>query len=209
MIVYKGRLPKNLQIENQGLSCQHWSLHGFQTWHFICNRFGCKTFVAINSESRLTLFPTFCAPPSEVAVLFYSNLSGCPFLRQVIDLDLLLCTAFDSEHAVFSETNDWYKDWAKRWALLWLATTSCQSHRKFHFTWNKKWLVAALYLQSIKTFWVTIARVVACFPQASLLLPAATTAYSETPCVCACPSDPPALPAWESCPKSLVIDFAL
>ena len=168
-----------------------------------------QSLVAINSESRLTLFPSFCTPPSEVAVLFYSNLSRCPFLRQVVYLDLLLCTGFDSEHAVFSETNDWYQDWAKRWALLWLATTSCQFHRKFHFTWNKKWLIAALYLQIIKTLWVTIARMVACFPQASLLLPAATAADSETPCVCARQSDPPALPAWESCPKSLVIDFAV
>ena len=39
-------------------------------------------------------------PPSEVAVLFDSNLSRRPFLGQVVDLDLLLCTGFDSEHAV-------------------------------------------------------------------------------------------------------------
>ena len=38
--------------------------------------------------------------------------------------------------------------------------------------------------------WVSIARVVACFPQASQSLPAATASYSETPCVCARPSDP-------------------
>ena len=59
-----------------------------------------QTLVAIDSESRLTLFPSFCAPPSEVAGLFYSNLSRHPFLGQVVDLDLLLCTGFDSEHAV-------------------------------------------------------------------------------------------------------------
>ena len=56
--------------------------------------------VAIDSESHLTSFPRFCAPPSEVAVLFDSNLSRCPFLGQVVDLDLLLCTGFDSEHSV-------------------------------------------------------------------------------------------------------------
>ena len=59
-----------------------------------------QTLVAIDSESRLTSFPSFCAPPSEVAVLFDSNLSRHPFLGQVVDVDLLLCTGFDSEHAV-------------------------------------------------------------------------------------------------------------
>ena len=41
-----------------------------------------------------------CAPPSEVAALFNSNLSRRPFLGQVIYLDLLLCTGFETEHAV-------------------------------------------------------------------------------------------------------------
>ena len=54
MIVYKGRLLKNLQIENRSSS----------------------------------------------AVRFDSNLSRRPFLGQVVDTDLLLCTGFDSEHAV-------------------------------------------------------------------------------------------------------------
>ena len=50
-----------------------------------------ESLVAINSESRLTSFPSFLGQPPEVAVLFYSNLSRCPFHRQVVDLDLLLC----------------------------------------------------------------------------------------------------------------------
>ena len=56
--------------------------------------FGCDLF-------RFTpdIFPSFCEPPSEVAALFNSNLSRRPFLRQVVDSDLLLCTGFDSEHA--------------------------------------------------------------------------------------------------------------
>ena len=33
-------------------------------------------------------------------MLFDSNLSRRSFLGQVVDLDLLLCTGFDSEHAV-------------------------------------------------------------------------------------------------------------
>ena len=56
---------------------------------------GLQTLVAINSESRLTSFPSLCTLIFEVAVLFDSNLSRRPFLRQVVDLDLLLCTGFD------------------------------------------------------------------------------------------------------------------
>ena len=80
---------KNLQIDNRRSSCQRWSLHGFQTSHFIFDRFGSKLWL-----------PSFCAPPSEVAGLFDSNLRRCAFLGKVVDLDLLLCTGFDSEHAV-------------------------------------------------------------------------------------------------------------
>ena len=38
--------------------------------------------------------------PSEVAVLFNSNLSSSPFLGQVVTLDVLLCTGFNLEHEV-------------------------------------------------------------------------------------------------------------
>ena len=41
--------------------------------------------------------------------------------------------------------------------------------------------------------WVSIARVVARFPEANWLLPSSTAANSETPYVCARPSDPPNL----------------
>ena len=58
-----------------------------------------QTFVAINSESCLTLNPSFCLKPSEIAVLFNSKLNRCPVLRQVVDLDLLLCIGVDWEHA--------------------------------------------------------------------------------------------------------------
>ena len=74
---------------------------------------------------------------------------------------------------------------------------------------KKKWLITARNLQSIKIFlllnWVSMARLVACFPQASLSRPAATAANSETPCICVRPAQ--AEP--ESCPKSLAVDFAL
>ena len=74
-----------------------------------------QTLVAIDSESRLKSFPSFCALPSEVAGLFNPYLSKHPFLGlgQVVSLVLLLCTGTDSEHAilflchiVYPETND-------------------------------------------------------------------------------------------------------
>ena len=42
-----------------------------------------QPLVEIDSESCQTSFQSFCAPPSEVAVLFDSNLSRRPFLGQV------------------------------------------------------------------------------------------------------------------------------
>ena len=52
--------------------------------------FGCNRF-------RITpdIVSKLCAPLSEVAVLFDSNLSRRPFLGHVFDLDLLLCKGFD------------------------------------------------------------------------------------------------------------------
>ena len=62
-----------------------------------------QILVAIDSASLLTSLPSFCTQPSEVAelsALFYSYLSKCPFLRHVVNSDLLLGTGFDSEHEV-------------------------------------------------------------------------------------------------------------
>ena len=54
------------------------------------------------------------------------------------------------------------------------------------FHMKKKWLVAALNLQTIKTLLtLELSLPQAALPQATLLLPAATAAYSETPCICA------------------------
>ena len=98
----KADCSKNLQIKNRSLSCQHWSV--VTTWlsntAFHLRPIWLHTLIAIDSESPQTSFPSFCAQPSEVAALFDSNLSRRPFLGQVVDLDLLLCTGFDLEHAV-------------------------------------------------------------------------------------------------------------
>ena len=99
MNVYKGRLLK--KPSNRKL--KHILSTLVNTWlsniAFHLRPIWLQTLVAIDSELRLTLFPSFCAPPSEVTALFDSNLSRRPFLGQVVDLDLVLCTGFDSEHA--------------------------------------------------------------------------------------------------------------
>ena len=94
------RLLKNLYIKNRSYRSfvsQCRSLHGFQTLLFICNQFGC--FVAIDSESVQRLFLSFCMLTFEVTVLFNWNLSTLPFLGQIVNLDLLVCTGFDLEYA--------------------------------------------------------------------------------------------------------------
>ena len=85
------------------MSCQHWSLHAFQTLQLICylRLIWLQTLVAIDLESRQTLFPSFCVSPSKAAEpVFNWNLSRQHFLPQVVNLDLLLCTRFDLEDAV-------------------------------------------------------------------------------------------------------------
>ena len=66
----------------------------------------------------------------------------------------------------------------KQWALLWFASMSCLFHWKFHFTWKKSDLLLPDIYKTLNPFWisnwVSITRVVAHFPQVSLLLPAET-----------------------------------
>ena len=97
MIVYKGRLLKKSSDRKSTLVLSTLVIAWLSNIAF---HWRLQTLVVIDSESRLTSFPSFCAPPSEVAVLFDSNLSRRPFLRQVVDLDLLHWTGLDPEHAV-------------------------------------------------------------------------------------------------------------
>ena len=149
MIVFKGRLLtkssyRKSKLDLSTLVTQSTCLPNIA---FRLRLIWMHTLDAIDLKSCQTSFPSFCAPPCEVAVLFNSNLSRRPFLGQVdevVDLDLLLYTGFDSEYAVlflcriFTQRpmTDRSKDSAKRWALFWSATTSRQLefHRKFHFT---------------------------------------------------------------------------
>ena len=98
MIVYKGKSRKKSSIRKSKLVLSMlvstWLLkiafHLLQIWQ--------QSLVAINSESCQIQLPSFCALQSEVAVLFNLNLSRR--LGLVVNLDLLLCTGFDSEHVV-------------------------------------------------------------------------------------------------------------
>ena len=119
-----------------------------------------QTLVAIDPESCQTSFPSFCAPPSEVAVLFDSNLSRRPFLGQLVDLDLLLCTGFDSEPEdlflchIFTQRpmNDSKSErrdgccFGQQQLLVDSMRTSFPNEKKL------KSVVTARFLQSIKTF---------------------------------------------------------
>ena len=100
MNVYKGRLLKKSSNQKSKLVLSTLVTTWLSNIAFDLRQIWLQTLVAIDSESCQTSFPSFCAPPSEVAVLFDSNLSRRPFLGQVVDLDLLLCTGFDSEPAV-------------------------------------------------------------------------------------------------------------
>ena len=97
MIVYNGKLLKKIfKLKIKARPVTTWLSN--ITFHLLL--IGLQAVVAINSESCQTSFPSFCTPPSEVSVLCNLNVSRHPFLRQVVDLDLLLCTGFDWEHAV-------------------------------------------------------------------------------------------------------------
>ena len=148
-----------------------------------------QILAAIDSESRLTSFPSLCAPPSEVALLLDSNLSRRPFLGQDVDLDLLLCTWFNLEHAVLFLCKIELSN-GRCFGQQQLLATSIEnfiSHEKQIDSLLPE-ILQKIY-KALKSCWilnwVSIARVVACFPQESLSRPAATAADSEKPCVCA------------------------
>ena len=119
MFVYKGPADcwKNLQIENQSLSCYCWSLYGFQTSDFICYQFRGKFWLQSIQNHAWHSF-----------VLCKSNLGRLPFLRQV-PLPQAGCqyrsaalhrTQFRTWRVVpmswfYLHTNDWLKGWAKQW----------------------------------------------------------------------------------------------
>ena len=93
---------ENLQIENWSSSCQGWSLYGFQTSHFFCDRFGCKLWLHSIQNHAWHRFQAFASRhlkfDGRCAVRFETEQT--PFPRTGRNSDLLLCKGFDSEHAV-------------------------------------------------------------------------------------------------------------
>ena len=65
--------------------------HCFSYEKGLAANFGCNQF-------RIMPDPEIFERPSEMAVLFTWNLSRHPFLRQVVDIDLLLGTGLNFEH---------------------------------------------------------------------------------------------------------------
>ena len=100
MNVYKGRFLKKSLNRKLKLVLSRLVTTWLANIIFHLRPIWLQTLVAIDSESHLTSFLSFCAPPSEVAALLYLNQSRCPFQGQLVDSDLLLCTGLDSEHAV-------------------------------------------------------------------------------------------------------------
>ena len=133
-------------------------------------------------------------------MLFNSNLSRRLFLGQVDDLDLLVCTGFDSEHAVLfpchiftQRTMNGRK--IERSDGRGFGKQQLLAHSmEFSFPMKKKSFVTARYLQSNKTF-LTVelsqyrksestfpsSEPVAARSDCRRLGPAATSADSETP----------------------------
>ena len=116
-------------------------LHGFQTSNGICYQFGCKLWLlSIHNYNWQPFFPSFWAPPYEVAVLFNSNLSWIP--SQVGNLNLLLCTGFNLEYAalllccIFTQRpmNDWKIEWHDG-CCLFLQQLLVISHEKKRVIW--------------------------------------------------------------------------
>ena len=114
MIFYKGKLLNKIfksKIEARPVDAGLYMAFKYRisfasnlTANFGCNR------LRITPDNVFKLLRA--AILNRCAVRFESEQT--PFLKQVVDLDLLLCTGLDSEHAVlfqchifYSETNDW------------------------------------------------------------------------------------------------------
>ena len=130
--------------------------HGF----FICHRFGSNLGLWSIQKPCQKCFPGFCSPPSEVAVLFNLNLSRFSFLGQVIDLDLLFCTVFNSHwihnmqicsYALFLLINQWIIGrLSEKMGVVLVSVVCNNSPLKFYFPWIKSvWVVTFQNLQCI------------------------------------------------------------
>ena len=146
MNVYKGRLLK----KSSNRKLKHVLSTLVTTWlsniAFHLRPIWLQTLVAIDSELRLTSFPSFCAPPSEVAALFYSNLSRRPFLGDRSSIQTC-CFAHDSiwnmrlcSYVIFLLRDEWMIERFSEamGAALVGNNFSGAASMEFHFTWKKK-----------------------------------------------------------------------
>ena len=128
MNVYKDRLLKKSSNRKSKVVLSslelRWSLHGLQTSHFICDRFGSKLWLQSIQNHAWHRFQAF-APAiwSRWAVRFESEQTPVPRTgRRFRPADLhrirFGTCGFVPKSYFYSETNVWYKDGAKRWALL-------------------------------------------------------------------------------------------
>ena len=105
MNVCKGRLLKNPSNQKLNSSCQGWHYMAFNI-AFHLQSIWLQTLVVIKFRSIQNhswhCFQAFARRHLKSLgcwlQLSNSNLSRRPFLGQVVDLDLLLCTGFDTEH---------------------------------------------------------------------------------------------------------------
>ena len=161
MNVYQGRLLK--KSSNQKLKLilstlvTRWLFN--ITFHLL--PFWLQTLVLIDSELRLTLFPSFCAPPFEVAALFDGVWGGalssvrswiqtCCFAQDLI-LNMWFCS-----YVIFLLREEWMIErFSEAMGSVLVGNNFSPILWKFHFTiqftWKTKWLAAARNLQSIKT----------------------------------------------------------
>ena len=151
-------------------------------------------------------------------MLFDSYLSGRPFFRQVVDLDLLLCTGFDSEHAVlflchiFAQRpmND---PKIERSYERGFSRQQLPADSNGHSISNEKnSVVTARYLQSIKTL---LTLELNQYRKSNSTFSSSEPVAARSDCrrlgnaLCLCSPVRPAPAVPERGPKSLAIDFAL
>ena len=117
--------------------------------------FNCDQFRIMSDIISKNLRAAIAAISCQV-VLFHPNLSRRPFLGQVVDWDLLLCTRFSLEHAdlflSYSEPmNDRKIDGRNEHSLVGKKFLRFPLKISFHF---KKTVVTARNLQIIKIVWL-------------------------------------------------------
>ena len=199
----KADCSKNLQIENQSLSCQRWSLlcmafkhsNSFATYlaaNFDCNRFRITpdivskllrstswSLCAAQFKSEQTLFPQIGC------LLRPAALHRIPF-RTCCFVPISFFTQRPMTDRKIEQSNG--RCFGRQQLLA-------DSIKIFHFHLKQKVTCSSQEFTKHQNLvdslnWVRIARVVASFHQASWTLPAATAAHSETPYVCVCQSNP-------------------